>query len=552
MERLTVAGFVDEIHERFGDRPALRFEGRTWTYDELVSEIRRCARAFVGAGAVKGNRVAILSGNRPESIVVFLAASTVGAVVIPVSTFAVESERDHVLRHSDATWLVVEDELLKHRFAADVARSYPGLRRGERTPALPFMRRVVELNVRGESPSFEPFMDFLGAADAVSDTELAAVQQEVAPADDALVIYTSGTTNRPKGVLHNQRTLVLQGRNIGDQLRLTPDDRVLNSKPFFWSAGIALGMLAPLAMGSCLVMQEWFDAQAALEQIESERVTTVFVAPHQEAAIADLPDARNRDLSSLRKLTRPSSPLRPLAGIDEHEWTACAYGMSETLTYATSTPADTMWEERGGVHGKPMPGLELRIVDDDGAELPLGATGEICVRGVTLMEGYYKVPREEVFDRDGFFHTGDEGTLFPDGTLRYSGRRSAMIKTGGANVSPIELEEELAGWDRIGLAMAVGVPHPTLGEAVVLCVTKRTDEELAEDEIRDYLKGRVASYKVPRRVLFVEESELTFTSSEAKVRLESLQQLAAMRLVEGNQDAAWSSFLSEQAKAAGA
>jgi fatty-acyl-CoA synthase len=544
---LTFGGFVRDIAARHGQRPALVFEGRMWTYSELEADVARCAKALLATGVVKGTRVGILAANRPEWIVACWAAGSIGAVVIPLSTFAAHDERDYVLRHSDTSLLLVQDTLLKHRYAAELCDAYPELEAGERVPSLPFLGRVVEIPT-GDGPArFETWAELLARGDAVSDAELGAAVAEVAPSDDGIVIYTSGTTSHPKGVLHTQRTPVLQAWRVGDHLRLVSADRVATTYPFFWSAGFTLGMAATFANGACLVLQQWFDPGLLLAQIESERVTALFAAPHQEAALAELPEVGSRDLSALRKLNA-SSPLRALAGIEGHDWgLPGAYGLSETFTFATSIPADGPWEQRKDLHGKPFPGVEIRIVDSDGAELPRGAYGEICVRGLTVMEGYYKVAREEVFDADGFFHTRDAGAMLEDGNLHWTGRLSGLIKSGGANVSPVELELELAHWGRLRTAMAVGVPHPTLGEAVVVCVTTRAGEPVTEAEVREYLKSRVASYRVPRRVLFVEEDEISFTSSQQKVQLEALRALAAQRLIAENLDPAWTAFLTETA-----
>jgi acyl-CoA synthetase (AMP-forming)/AMP-acid ligase II len=541
---LTLGGFVGDIGSRHGAREALVFEGRRWTYAELEAEIRRCAKGLLAAGVVKGTRVGLLMGNRPEWIVSCWAAGMVGGVVIPISTFAGPEERDYVIRHSDTSLLIVQDALLKHRYVDDLDTQYPELAAGGRSPSLPFLRRVVELQTADRPSRFGTWDELLAGGEAIRDQELDAAAAAVAPSDDGVVIYTSGTTAQPKGVLHNQRTPVLQAWRVGDHLRCSPADRVASTYPFFWSAGFTLGMAATFALGACLVLQEWFDPAEALALIESERVTTLYAAPHQEAALAEHPDAASRDLTSLSKVNA-ASPLRPLAGIEGQAWgLPGAYGLSETFTFATSIASDDPWELRKELHGKPFPGVEVRIVDEAGAELPPGAYGEICVRGVTVMEGYYKVPREEVFDAQGFFHTRDAGAILADGNLHWTGRLSGLIKTGGANVSPVELELELARWGRLRTVMVVGVPHPTLGEAVVVCATLRVGEQVSEAEVRDYLKERLSSYKVPRRVLFVEESELSFTSSQQKVQLESLRARAVEHLVAEGADPAWTAFLS--------
>jgi acyl-CoA synthetase (AMP-forming)/AMP-acid ligase II len=540
---LTFGAFVSDLARLHGERPALWFEGRTWTFTELETEVRRVAKALLAANVVKGTRVALLAGNRPEWIFAAWAIGMVGGVVIPVSTFSAEDERDYVLRHSDSSLLIVQDALLKHRFAEAIAETYPASVSGTPFPELPFLRRVVELKVHGDDPPrFGTWDDFLEAGAVVPDDLLDAAAAQVAPPDAAIVIYTSGTTAHPKAVMHNQRTPVLQSWRVGDHVRLTADDRVASTFPFFWSAGFAMGMGAVLSQGACLLVQEWFDTAAFLALIEGERATTVFAAPHQDAALAEHEDAATRDLSSLRKVGA-TSRLRAPAGHVRDDWgTVGAYGLSETFTFASSVPGDAPAELRA-LHGKPFPGVDIKIVDDEGAELPPGAYGEICVRGLTVMDGYYKVPREEVFDSDGYFHTSDAGAFVDDGNLHWTGRLSGLIKTGGANVSPVELETELAHWGRLRTAMAVGIPHPTLGQAVVVCVTQKIGEAVTEDEVRAYLKERVSSYKVPRRVLFVDESELSFTSSQQKVQLEKLRALASERLARDDSDPDWAAYL---------
>ena len=295
-------------------------------------------------------------------------------------------------------------------------------------------------------------------------------------------------------------------------------------------------------------MSERFDAGEAVALIEREAVTTVVAAAHQELAIAEHPDAQTRDLSSLQCLG-VDSPLRALPGVHAaRTMVRSAYGSSETFTFATSTPADAPEELQRSAHGRPFPGIEVRIVDSDtGAPLAVGETGEIAIRGNSIMSGYYKVPRDECFDADGFFHTRDAGRMDEDGYLHWEGRMSGMIKTGGANVSPLEIEQVLTEWGRVRMPMAIGVPHPLYGEAVVVCAIRLEGDEVTEEEVRAHLRERLASYRVPRRVLFVEESDLPFSNSQMKVRLDGLRALAA-RMLASEADApdeAWVAYLRE-------
>lgn len=243
--------------------------------------------------------------------------------------------------------------------------------------------------------------------------------------------------------------------------------------------------------------------------------------------------AASRDLSSIR-LSRFSSPLAERAGITRDEWGIDAsYGTSETFTIAAMLPADTPAEIRRGSSGMALAGTEVRIIDaDTGAPRAAGESGEIAVRGATLMRGYAKVDPEHVFDADGFFRTQDGGSLDADGHLHWTGRLSGLIKTGGANVSPIEIERALAAHSGIKLAAAVGVPHPTLGEIVVLCVVPLAGAPApVEAEVQAFLRQRLAPYKIPRRVLVFSDDALAFTANQ-KVQLAPLRDAAERRLAE--------------------
>lgn len=531
-EHLTLGRFIEHVAALYGSHEAMVFGDRRVTYRQLADDVRSAARAFIAAGVTKGSKVALLLGNRPEFVVAAHAAAAVGGVVVPVSTFAPAPERDYVLAHSDASLLVLQPALARHKFLADLLEAHPAL--GEdpvRSPAFPHLRRVVCLGGQWDS--------FIAAGDAVSKDVLEAAVASVHPCDDGLIIYTSGTTAHPKAVLHANRAPVLQAWRWAEQLRLTPQDRVWSSFPFFWTAGLAMVLGGTLASGACLAMQEIFDAGAALELFERERVTTVHAWPHIEAQLTEHPDINVRDLSSLTKCGTGLGQHAPSA----QAWgTRAAYGLTETFTINTSLRADAPAELRSTTHGAALPGMEIRIVDDAGEPLPAGAIGEIAVRGVTLMKGYYKTFPEDVFDAGGYFRTGDSGSIDSGGYLHWTGRLSGLIKTSGANVSPVEVEQKLADWGRLEVASVVGVPHPVADEAVVLCAVERDDDKVSAEEVTSYLRSVVASYKVPRRVLFFSKPELPYTGSQ-KVNVQELQRLAAQRIAADDPDDAWRSHL---------
>ena len=532
--RLTLGRFLADVSARYGERRAVHFEGRDLRYRDLEREARALARGLVGAGVVKGARVAVYLANRPEWIVAATAVGMLGGVVVPVNTFASREELGFILRHGDASVLLMQPSLLRQRFLDDLLADHPAIARGEpgalRVPELPQLRAVFCLGIDAARGGVAAWGDLVAQGAEVGDDLVDALCAQVEPADDALVIYTSGTTAHPKGVLHSHRAAVLQAWRFAEILRFDAEDRVFTTYPFFWTAGIAMSLGATFAAGGCLLLQQAFEPGAALELIERERATAVHAWPHQSKALAEYPDAARRDLSSVRKLDF-STPVARLAGIERDEYgTTASYGLSETFTIASMLPVDAPPELRRRTHGRALPGMEIRIVDPEtGAPVPTGAPGEIAVRGATLMRGYTKVLPELVFDADGWFRTQDGGSLDAEGFLHWTGRLSNLIKTGGANVSPVEIEQVLAKHPDLKVAIPVGVGHPTLGEVVVLCAVPIEGRSVDEEAIRRFLRERLAAYKVPRRVLAFRADELSYTGNQ-KVQLEPLRRLAEARL----------------------
>ncbi len=548
--RLTWARLLDDAAERHGDRIALgarNASGGSWpavSFRALRAGSRDLARALIGAGVVKGARVGVLMANGPDWVEASFAASLVGAVLVPVNTFATPAERDYILRHSDASLLLMHPGLGKRNFLAEFATSHPQMRGSVpgrlRLTELPHLRRIVCLGEGvGEGPEEGPAgaygveseSDLQALGSDVGDALLDAAADQVHPSDDGVLIYTSGTTAHPKGVLHRQRAPAIQSWRFAEHMGLTADDIVLTAQPFFWTAGIAMSLGASLAAGAPLFLEPVFDAARFLERIESERITTLHAWPHQEKAMADHPDAQTRDLSSLSKIEF-ASPLAPLAGLEHDDWgTYGSYGLSETFTLASSLPADSPADQRSGTHGRALPGMTLRILDIESGE-PLTEAmekGEIAVKGLTLMRGYAKVDPELYFDDEGFFRTQDGGALDSEGLLHWSGRLSNLIKTGGANVSPLEIEAALARCPEIGVGAAVGVPHPVLGEIIVVCAVPAPGIEVSEPALLATLSEKLAAYKRPKRILFFSAEELSFTANQ-KLQVEPLRELALGRL----------------------
>jgi acyl-CoA synthetase (AMP-forming)/AMP-acid ligase II len=477
-------------------------------------------------------RVAVHMANRPEFAVASFAIAMLGAVLVPVNTFATPDEREYILRHSDSALLLFQRSLLKHDFLEELLHILPELNSPPTSPLYntktPQLRQVVALGLEQSRGRVQAWDAFLERGDDFPDAVLDAMIAEVYPADDGLIIYTSGTTSRPKGVLHMQRAAVIQSWRIADDMRLSTSDRVWTTYPFFWSAGICMALGATMAAGATLVLQETFEPGAALQCLVDERANATQCWPHQAKAMAEHPLYRTLDLSHIDKevyrLQPDTDPELDLWG------TQGSFGMTETFTFTSNLPADAPVSLRRRTAGKPLPGMSVRILDkQSGAPLATGEEGEIAVKGLTLMRGYYKVEPEATFDADGYYHSQDGGHLDAQGYLHWKGRLSNIIKTGGANVSPLEIEETLLGYPNMRVGIPFGAPHPSLGEVIVLCAVAMEGHTLDETAILASIKKKLAAYKLPRKILLFRESDLNFTGNQ-KIQSGKLIEQALTRL----------------------
>jgi fatty-acyl-CoA synthase len=521
---LTMGGFLDEVAARFATNEALAFDdplqdGTTvrWSYAELHREAQRVGRALLALGIERGERVGILMGNRPEAVAALFGAALAGAVAVPMSTFAPKPELAHMLETAEVAVVLTQSQLLARRFGDDVA---------ELAPSVPHLRHVAVLG----TPSWT---DLLARADEVDPADLRERADLVQPDDDALIIFSSGTTSAPKGMLHGHRAPTqqfwVQAQIFGRHERT----RMWCALPLFWTAGLNTAMGSTLAAGGCWVVQETFEPGEALALMERERVTEPYTLPHQTAVLEEHPAWASADLSSLTCVYGKSAFARhpSVVHADPGWFMPVGYGLSETcaffVTHWWSTPRELAKESMGTL----LPGNQLRVVDpDSGRPLAVGDIGELALKGPTLMHHYLGRTAAECFDADGFFHTGDAGSVDADGYVHFEGRRTEMIKTGGANVSPAELEVQLRACPPVKLARIVGIPDPRLDQVVVACITVKDGMDATEADIRSFLRHRVAAYKVPKRVLFFDDGEIPMTTSATKVRDEALVALVERRL----------------------
>jgi acyl-CoA synthetase (AMP-forming)/AMP-acid ligase II len=537
---LTLGGFLREVCDKYAKKEALVFhpsEGpvQRLTYQQVLDEAFTVARALVARGVTKETRVGLLATNRPEWVTAMFGITLAGGTCVTLSTFAKAEELEYQLRVGDVSLLFFEREVIDRDFAnelIDLCPELTGARVEVQSARLPFFRRAVCIGKSPPTGAFEHWPDLLKRGPLAPAPLVKALADEVAPTDRGLVFFSSGSTAKPKGIVHAHRAAAIQCWRWRRIFAVDPDVRTWTANGFFWAGNFAMALGTTFSAGGCLILQRYFVPGESLKLMQDEGVSLPLAWPHQWTALAADPAFREVDLSKLRYVGEGSAlRTHPTVKTNWQE-PMSAYGTSETLTLSTAHPSGTPPAEVQGNHGRPLPGNTVRIIDpENGRSAKRGEIGEIAVKGPTLMLGYLRVAREDTFDQEGFYRTGDCGFVDDEGRLHWEGRTSDIIKTGGANVSPLEINDVLRKCPGVKIAETVGVPHKTLGQMVVACVVPQDGASIDEDQLRAFVSKRLSSYKVPRRIQCVQEADLTFTGTN-KVRTDALRELAKRLLVE--------------------
>jgi fatty-acyl-CoA synthase len=536
---LTLPGFLHQVTTRYAEREALVLRTPAgairWSYTHLWDETMNVARALRFCGVAKGSRIGVLMSNRPEWISAFFGIGLAGGVAVALSTFSTPQELEYLLQLSCVEMVLLERRVAKKDFVEMLCELEPQIRTEQpgrlASRKFPFLRRLAVVGDCARDGVIEGWPDFLSHGETTSPALIEATAAAVTASDAAALFLSSGSTNRPKGILSSHRGVAIQCWRWRRMFALGDDVRCWTANGFIWSGNFGNALGATLAAGGALVLQRTFDPGEALQLIQQERVTLPFAWPHQWAQLEAAPNWNSVNLSSLRYVD-PSRPAVRHPTFSAPRWIEprWCYGNTETFTITSAFPANTPAEIAGESSGEPLPGNTIKIVNPTtGILAPRGERGEIAVKGPTLMMGYIGVPIDETLDEDGFFRTGDSGYIDDKGRLFFEGRLTDIIKTGGANVSPAEIDEVLAAYSGVKIGKAVGIPHDALGEMVVACIVPHEGRLLKEETIREFLKTRLASYKVPRRILFMREDELPLTGS-SKIKSSALLELVIKRL----------------------
>ena len=529
----TAAGLIREAANRWGDRTLVVLDDQRVTYQEVERRSAEMARSLLASGVVRGSRLGLLAPNSPDWVVAWLAATRIGAVTTLLSTYARPRELGWALAHSGVEVLLTANGHLGRHYPVELETAIPGLagqRHGEiEVASHPDLTAVYVWNGtdRGWTSSVE---DLVANALGTTDTDLAVAEAAVGPDDPMLIMYTSGSTAEPKGVIHGHGAVVRHPYNLLPFRDLVPGDVLYTPMPLFWVGGLTYTLVSAMHAGATVVFEERFEAGTTLDLIEAERVTHVVGWPHMSRALTEHPSFPDRDLSAVRGGSLDAL-LPPDLRVGDPELRANSLGMTESLgPHSIELIGSALPENKRGSFGRAVPGIEHRIVEPStGEEAPEGELGEIWIRGYPLMLGLVGLAEHEVFTPDGWYQTGDVGHLDADGHLYFKGRMGDQIKTSGMNVMPREVELVIEEQPEVMHAFVAGVAHGERGQDVVAAVVLRPGMSVDPEEILERLRGDLSSYKVPRHVaIYASPDDLPWLES-GKINLRKLAGMLAER-----------------------
>lgn len=533
--RLTIGALLDDMAARYPDNDALVYHerGLRYSYREFNDVCRNVAKGLMKLGIKKGDNLSIWAYNVPEWVVLQFATAKIGAILVTVNTAYKSAELEYILRQSDSTALFMVKSFKDTDYVSVLDMIVPELASSKpldlNSSKLPYLKKVIMIGDE-TPPGMMNFRDICELGKSVPDAEFAAVEAALDCHDVINMQYTSGTTGFPKGVMLTHYNLINNGMAIGDCMKFTEKDRLCIPVPFFHCFGCVLAVMVCVTHGSTMVPIEIFDPLKVLQAIEKEKCTAVHGVPTMFIAEIEHPDFRKYDMSTLRTgiMAGSNCPIelmkRAVRDMNVHEITS-VYGQTESSPGITQTRIDDAIELRVATVGRALPGAEVKIVDiETGAALPPGKQGELCARGYMVMKGYYKMPEEtaRVIDSDNWLHTGDLAVMDENGYFKITGRIKQMIIRGGENIYPREIEEFLYTHPKISDVQVYGVPDRKYGEQVMAAVVLKKGIEMSEDEVRKYCKDKIANYKIPKYVKFVDSYPMTASGKIQKFKLREM------------------------------
>ena len=527
---LTLPGMLAHVVSRFASRAAIVENGQSISYEKLQQLSRQAARALMTVGVQAGDRVALWAPNLSEWIVAACGVHAAGGVLVPLNTRMKGAEAADILERSRAKVLVCVGDFLNNY--------YPDLLSGLRPSTL---EQVVVLGDKVLPSADLSWEQFLAKAQGTTAEAQQQREAQIKPDDTADLMFTSGTTGRPKGVMCAHRPTILAFKAWSDVVGLTEGSRYLIVNPFFHTFGYKAGWVAALLQGSTVYPEQVFDAEAILRRIQSDRISFMPGPPTLFLSMLAHPRLKEFDLSSLESSVTGASTVPPILikrmreelGIKN---VTTAYGLTECGGCATlCDPADDV-ETVANTCGKALPGTEVRCVDEQGHPVAAGEAGEVLLRGYHIMQGYFEDEKAtaETIDADGWLHTGDVGVLDERGYLRITDRLKDMFIVGGFNCYPAEIERILSNHPDVAQIAVIGVPDERMGEVGCACVVARNGVSLDKDAFIAWCRANMANYKVPR---FVLQLDTLPVNASNKVQKRDLQQIVKAKLESAAQPA---------------
>ncbi len=545
LRAITLGQMLDEAIAQYPDNEAVVYVDRNFrlTYREFGKLVDEVAKGLMALGVQKGEKVAIWASNVPYWVVFQFATAKIGAILLTVNTFYKSAELEYLLKQSESENLVLIDSFRDTDYIQIVYDLVPELKTQQRgylrSGRFPDLKRVIFLGPEKHRGMYS-IPEIFSMSRMVSEEEYQARQASLDPHDVVNMQYTSGTTGFPKGVMLTHYNIGNNGYWIGENQRFTHRDRICLPVPLFHCFGCVLGVLAAVSHGATLVILESFNPLLVLSSIEEERCTALYGVPTMFIAVLEHRSFERYDLSSLRTGIMAGAPCpvpvmeKVIEKMHMREITIC-YGLTEASPVMTQTRVNDTIEQRTQTVGRAMPEIEVTIRDPETNQpLPPGVQGEVCCRGYNVMKGYYNNPdaTAAAIDAEGWLHSGDLGTMDEQGYVRITGRLKDMIIRGGENIYPREIEEFLYRMEGIKDVQVVGVPSRKYGEEVGAFIILKDGFDYAPEDIKDFCRGKIARYKIPKYIAFVDEYPMT---ASGKIQKYKLRELAAKMFPEAMQ-----------------
>ncbi|MFM4940827.1 AMP-binding protein [Aeromonas enteropelogenes] len=531
----TIGTYLQEIAERFPDRPAVvvRHQQIRWSYREYLARIDRLAKGLLALGIKPGDRVGIWSPNNIEWCLVQFATARIGAIMVCINPAYRSYELEFAINNVGCRALICTSAFkgsdylaMLNELAPELAGSTPGRLAAARLPTLEMVIRLGE----EMTPGMLNFDAVQALGEGVDPVVLDRISASLKPEDAINIQFTSGTTGNPKGATLSHRNILNNARLVASGMAFSEQDKLCIPVSLYHCFGMVLGNLVCISVGACaLFPSEAFDPVATLQMVSEERCTALHGVPTMFIAELELPQFASFDLSSLRTgimagAICPEPLMRKVQSLMHMTEVTIAYGQTECSPINHMTAIDAPLDKRVTTVGRALAHTEIKLVDASGETVPIGDKGEICCRGHGVMQGYWQDPAKtaQTIDDDGWLHSGDIGIMDEEGYVQIVGRIKDLIIRGGENIYPREVEERLYEHPAVQDAAVFGVDSERYGEEVCAWVKLRPDQVASEEEIKHFLSARIAYFKVPRYIRFVEEYPMTVTGKLQKFRMREM------------------------------